>query len=250
MALSTRRHFVQQTAFAAAALYGRSVKLLSETQRIAGSGKDADPVPSVLDHIILGIDDLDRGIGWMEEHAGVRPVFGGVHPGRGTRNALLSLGPRRYLEIMAPDPQQVSQNWYNVVRTLREPRLVGWATHTGDIVALARKASAAGFAIEGPNDGSRTRPDGKTLLWKSFRLKDDRGGLLPFFIEWNSESVHPASGAPAGCILAHFFLQSPAWRDLAKACQSLGVDIAVERGEKPLLRARVVTPRGDVELTS
>jgi hypothetical protein len=207
-------------------------------------------VPLALDHIILGIDDLDIGIGWMEEHAGVRAVFGGVHPGRGTRNAVLSLGPRRYLEILAPDPQQPSQSWYEKVRTLREPRLVGWAARTEDIAALARKALAASFAVEGPNDGTRKRPDSKTLRWKSFRLKDDRGGLLPFFIEWSSESIHPAADAPAGCTLAHFFLQSPASQELAKACQDLGVEVAVERGEKPLLRARIATPRGDVELTS
>jgi Glyoxalase-like domain len=240
----TEERLWSRRAFVKTALAGAAAGLIVRIDQAA------DPVPSVLDHIILGIDDLDRGIGWMEEHAGVSPVFGGVHPGRGTRNALLSLGPRRYLEILAPDPQQASQNWYEEVRTLREPRLVGWFAHTENIAALARKALAAGFAIEEPKDGSRTRPDGKTLLWKSFRLKDNCGGLLPSFIEWSSESVHPAADAPAGCTLAHFFLQSPAWQELAKACQSLGLDVAVERGEKSLLRARIATPKSDVELTS
>ncbi len=210
----------------------------------------ADTVLSALDHIILGINDLDQGIAWIEGRTGVRAVFGGVHPGRGTRNALLSLGPRRYLEILAPDPQQSSQSWYKELRTLREPRLIGWAAHREDIAALAKQARAAGFGIDGPNDGSRARPDGKTLRWKSFRLKDDRGGLLPFFIEWSPESVHPSVDAPAGCALARFLLQSPAPQELAKVCQNLGVDVAVERGEKPLLRARVDGPKGNVELTS
>ncbi len=122
--------------------------------------------------------------------------------------------------------------------------------HTEDIAALAKKVLAADFAIDGPNDCSRPRPDGKTLRWKSFRLKDDRGGLLPFFIEWSPESAHPSADAPAGCTLARFVLQSPAPQELAKACQHLGVDVAVERGEKPLLCARIAGPKADVELTS
>jgi len=203
-----------------------------------------------LDHIILGIDDLDRGIAWVEQRMGVRAAFGGVHPGRGTRNALLALGPDCYLEIIAPDPQQTSPTWFRQILTMPEPRLIAWAVHTPDLLALAQHAISAGIPIDGPYGGSRSRQDGKMLSWKLFRLRDDRGGLLPFFIEWGSDAVHPAADAPSGCTLARFHLQSPDAQELARICQTLGVDVAVERSEEPGLFARIASPQGQIELTS
>jgi hypothetical protein len=210
----------------------------------------AETVPATFDHMVLGVDDLDRGIAYMEERAGVRAVFGGVHPGRGTQNALLSLGTRRYLEIIAPDPKQSVTPWVPGLSNMREPRLVTWAAHTDAIAALAQKAKAAGFAIEGPGDGSRARPDGKVLHWKSFRLADDRGGLLPFFIEWSPDSVHPSVDAPAGCRLGRLFALAPQLHELAAMYRRLDVEIATERSEKAQLRARIAGPKGEVELSS
>jgi hypothetical protein len=203
-----------------------------------------------LDHIILGIDDLARGVAWVEQRTGVRPIFGGVHPGRGTRNALIALGPNCYLEILAPDPRQASPAWFTQVLTMPDPRLIAWAVHTSDLTALAQAAVAAGFPIDGPHDGARSRPDGKILSWKLFHLRDDRGGLLPFIIEWGRDSVHPAADAPSGCRLERFHLQSPDAQRLARVCQTLAVEVQVEPGEIPRMLARIASLRGDLELTS
>jgi catechol 2,3-dioxygenase-like lactoylglutathione lyase family enzyme len=228
-------------------------KFLALTGRalvVSEFARGAESVPAMFDHMILGVDDLDRGIAFMEERTGVRAVFGGVHPGRGTRNALLALGGQRYLEIIAPDPRQHVQSWFPELPQMREPRLLGWAIHTGDIAALAKKVRDAGFPIQGPADGSRARPDGKMLRWKSFRLEDDRGGLLPFFIEWSRGSVHPSADAPAGCRLTRLLALAPQSSDLAAAYGRLGVAVAVERGEKAQLRLWIADAKGEVELTS
>jgi hypothetical protein len=212
-------------------------------------------VPADLDHIILGTADLDRGISWMEERCGVRAVFGGVHPGRGTRNALLALGPRRYLEIMAPDPQQAeaapvqASPLVKKLHGLKEPKLIAWAAHTGDLASLAKQATAAGIEIDPPRDGSRARPDGKILRWKSFGLKDDRDGLLPFFIEWSSDSVHPSQDAPAGCLIQAFSLESGANDVIQSTLHKLGIAVESKAGNQPLLRARIAGKKGELELT-
>src|SRR5262249_31644228 len=149
----------------------------------------AEQVPSLLDHILLGCNDLDHGIAFVEEHTGVRPAFGGFHPCRGTQNPLLSLGerrpgdlnPRRYLEIIAPDPKQSSVGQYSVIQNLKEPRLIGWAAHRDDLDQFAARLLKEGIQFDGPQPGSRQRQDGQVLHWKALRLKDDHGGLLPFF---------------------------------------------------------------------
>jgi hypothetical protein len=203
-----------------------------------------------LDHIILGINDLDRGVAWVEQRTGVRAIFGGVHPGRGTRNALLALGPSCYLEIIAPDPLQSSPTWFTQVLTLPDPRLIAWAVHTSNLTALAQEALGVGFYIDGPHDGARSRPDGKILSWKLFRLRDDRGGLLPFFIEWGRDSIHPAADAPSGCNLASFHLQSADAQELARVCQALAVEVPIEPGDTPRMVAHIASPRGEFEFTS
>jgi hypothetical protein len=200
--------------------------------------------------MLLGVSDLERGIAFVEERTGIRAKFGGVHPGRGTQNALLALGERRYLEIIAPDPKQEKIAQHAEIKEMREPRLVGWAAHTDDVAALAKRATDAGVAGVGPIDGSRVRPDGKTLRWKVFGLSDDQGGLLPFFIEWSRDSVHPSVDAPSGGRLVSFAATTPKPDELAAVCRKLGIDLTVERGEKPQLRARVSGPKGETEFTS
>lgn len=210
----------------------------------------ADSVPSALDHVILGCNDLDRGISFVEQRSGLRAEFGGVHPGQGTRNALLRLGERRYLEIMAPDPKQNAIKRFPAIASMTEPRLLAWATHPASVDALAKHLREVGISFQGPSDGSRQRPNGTTLRWKTLTLNDDRHGLLPFFIEWNPDSIHPSVDAPKGCLLVSFRVLAPQPGELAKTFAVLNVDATVERSDKPQLRARITGPKGEIDATS
>ena len=209
-----------------------------------------EEVPTLLDHILLGCSDLNRGIAFVEERAGVRAAFGGVHPGRGTRNALLSLGERRYLEIIAPDPAQTGATDALGLRQLSEPRLVNWAAHPGDLELFAKKLREAGAAFNGPTPGSRKRPDGRILNWKTLNLADDHGGLLPFFIEWSADSLHPSADSPKGCSLLSFEAATPDPATLAKQTALLGLDLPIAKADKPQLRATIAGPKGQFSVTS
>ena len=210
----------------------------------------ANEVPALLDHILLGCRDLGRGIAFVEERTGVRAAFGGVHPGRGTQNALLSLGGRRYLEIIALDPKQSGTPQYPIITRLTEPRLIGWAAHPGDLQSLAAKLANSGVAADGPTPGSRRRPDGRVLQWKTVTLKEDAAGLLPFFIEWSADSMHPSADSPKGCSLVRFEAASPDPEPLSKQAALLGLDIRVLKGDRPRLRATISGPKGQFTVTS
>ena len=208
-------------------------------------------VPPMLDHILLGCNDLQRGIAFVELRTGVRATFGGVHPGRGTQNALLSLGTRRYLEIIAPDPQQHTENpLAKKLQSLAEPGLVGWAAHPGDISALAAKLKSQNIPAEVPTPGSRKRPDGKVLHWQTLNLADDANGLLPFFIQWSADSLHPSEDAPKGCQLLRFELLTPDSASLSKILAQLTLDVPFVAAAAATLHAIITGPKGSLSLDS
>ena len=214
-----------------------------------------DEFPSSLDHIILGCADLDGGIRFVEERTGVRAARGGVHPDRGTSNALLSLGERHYLEIMAPDPNgKAVQAWASrqleTLKSLTSPRLMGWAVRTDDIDRLAKEFQESGLQVLGRWPGSRTRPDGRVVSWKSFSLADDRHGLLPFFIEWGKDAVHPSSDAPKGCHIERFALAASDDKELAGILHRIEVEAPVEHSQTSQLRLQIAGPGATLEVTS
>jgi len=215
----------------------------------------AGDVPPLLDHILLGCSGLDSGIDFVAQNTGVRAAFGGVHPGRGTRNALLSLGERRYLEVIAPDPKQdrvdpFAQEQVERLKRLASPHLIGWAAHPGDLEKFAVRLREGNVAFDGPRPGSRQRPDGKLLRWKTLNLKDDKGGLLPFFIEWGADSLHPSADAPKGCTLTHFGAATPKPDQLNKISNLLQLDMPVLPDDKTELQAVIIGPKGKLAVSS
>lgn len=164
--------------------------------------------------------------------------------------ALLSLGTRRYLEIIAPDPRQSGEPQYRVITKLAQPRLIGWAAHPGDLQSLVARLAQSGVAAAGPTPGSRKRPDGRILQWKTLTLKKNAANLLPFFIEWSADSIHPSEDSTKGCSLVRFEAASPDPKALSKQIALLSLDLPIIKGDNPQLRATIAGPKAQFTLTS
>ncbi|MEV4081897.1 VOC family protein, partial [Nonomuraea fuscirosea] len=92
----------------------------------------------ILDHLVYATPDLDATAAELERLLGVRPAEGGRHPGFGTRNRLVGLGGRSYLEIVGPDPEQEDPAGPRPfgIDGLRAAGLAGWALAVEDIDAV------------------------------------------------------------------------------------------------------------------
>lgn len=202
------------------------------------------PITFAFDHLVYAVPDLEASCRALEERLGVRATPGGSHPGRGSKNALIGMGPRSYLEIIGPDPLQPRPSWF-LLGELQEPRIVTWAV--GDSALEQRVVAAAGL-LGAIAAGSRTRPDGITLRWRfTDPAKLAMDGVVPFFIDWLSDA-HPAGALAQELKLVELRLEHPDADEANRVLRKLGVSAQVHAGALPRITARLSTPRGEVVL--
>ena len=203
-----------------------------------------------VDHLVYASPDLDVGVAQIEMLIGVRATPGGTHPGGGTRNALLSLGPDVYLEIVGPDPAQVAPSGGRRFRIdeLTAPRLVMWAAKHAQLDRLVTDAAGAGIELGPVKSGSRRRPDGVLLRWRYTNPEAMvAGGVVPFFIDWGS-TPHPSSAAAVGPRLVDLRAEHPDPARVAMWLHRLGLDLRVTRADAPALVAVLAGQAGPLEL--
>lgn len=199
----------------------------------------------LIDHIIYAHPDLDAAAAEMEGRFGVTAAGGGQHPGRGTHNKVLGLGPKTYLEVISPDPRQPDPSEprpYGVEGVVRG-RLVGWALACDDIETAVERARSRGFDPGGVVDGQRVDHTGTSLRWRVTR-NAQTAGPVPFLIDWGDTS-HPAADAPPGLVLLSVHLEHPEPRLLATALAAVGADVEVRKASEPALVARIGGPLGE-----
>lgn len=229
-------------------------------------------LPATFDHLVIAVPDLAQCVEQCEAILGVRPVPGGVHPGRGTANALLGLeiagtgAERGYLELLGPDPEQKPDTAAvagvapdstapDPTAPALPPALAGvtaplvqrWAIHPRGFdraVAAAAEATDPPVDLGAVFDMSRRTPDGETLRWRLTRRTPlALGGIQPFLIDW-LDTPHPASRAMPTVALAQFWATSPAVADTRAVLAALDARIEVEAAETDALHARLEGPGG------
>ncbi len=209
-----------------------------------------------LDHIIWASNDLERATQLFESLTGVQPVYGGQHASGLTHNALVGLGGRCYLELLAPvDPNGTEDDeWTRFARTTSKPRLFTYCMRSplplGKLEALAVSLGCSGSKVLG---NGRTTPEGVKLHWQWVSPGFDAfGRALPFFIDW-LDSPHPAesfaASVPAAAIsLAHFAVGHPAAAALRQVLTPLTTPVEIYAAPDLEFQLRLDTPRGSVTL--
>lgn len=122
---------------------------------------------------------------------GVQARNGGVHPTYGTRNVILPMAHRRYIEVVEPldHPATDKAPFGRAVKAACESGggWLGWVVRCMDIEAQAARLGRT------PHPGHRVFPDGRRLSWLAFGstelLNDPQ---LPIMVRFDNYELHPS----------------------------------------------------------
>jgi catechol 2,3-dioxygenase-like lactoylglutathione lyase family enzyme len=134
-----------------------------------------------IDHVMVCVSDLAEGVAaYTRLGFDVRP--GGVHPGRGTHNAIAFHG-QEYLEVLAVregagDPAVGAPSAGLLAFLARGPGIRYVALQSDDLPADVAAMRARGVEVSDVTPGSRRTPAGQELRWQSASLE---GSDLPIF---------------------------------------------------------------------
>jgi hypothetical protein len=170
------------------------------------------------DHAIYAVRDFEAAALRFSEDFGLAAVPGGRHVGWGTANWIVPLGSS-YLELIGvenEDEASRSNLGRHLLSVLAEgERWIGWVVRPQSL-----DETIARLGLQS-SEGSRTRPDGTTVRWRStdpaVTMADPS---RPFFIEWLvPEELHPGR------------------TDAAHRVQPRGISWVQVRGEESAVRS-------------
>lgn len=191
----------------------------------------------------------------LSDALGVAAVDGGVHPRFGTRNMVLPLAGRRYVEVVEvlDHPASDKAPFGQAVRARSEAGggWLGWVVAVDDLAPVESRLGRAAAP------GNRYRPDGVELRWRQIGVK----GLiadpqLPFVLQWEGDpGLHPSTSGRSDVRLLGLQIAGDAQRVLdwlglppTFVTQEVAFQFVAPRGTPGLLACTFSTPQGPVTI--
>jgi len=201
-----------------------------------------------LDHFLIGTADLESAVEWFATLTGVTPSFGGIHPGAGTANYLVSLGNGSYLELIGSIPGEKPRDLGAAFSVFSEPGLFWFAVRSHELSTNSNTLNDLGLTTAGPTTGRRRTTEGLELAWDILEIgKHSFGGCLPFMIDWK-DTPHPSATVQPSASFNSFEVTHPSADRLQNIYQALGLDVRTREGVSQL-ELELDTPKGRISLT-
>jgi catechol 2,3-dioxygenase-like lactoylglutathione lyase family enzyme/extradiol dioxygenase family protein len=140
---------------------------------------------TAIDHIIIGVHDLEQAATQFSQKLGLAVSGGGIHPTGGTANRIIVIGDT-YLELIAIHNHAEAQQSMLDQLTIHEGYL-NFVLASNDIEADSRAMADRGISILGPTPGSLRSADGRTRSWSRTNIdRPDLAQRYPFVIQHDS----------------------------------------------------------------
>ncbi len=175
------------------------------------------------DHFIILVNNLDAAMESFRR-LGFEVQPGGEHPAFGSRNAIVALADGSYFELVAfKDPALAAKGfWAEAYKRLMSGEgFGGFALASDDLIVDSANIRASGIPITDPQPGSRMRPDGRQISWRTALVGDTPSGMMPFLIQDETarslrvELPHDGLGSRAHAVDVLVAVREPesAWRE-------------------------------------
>lgn len=140
---------------------------------------------TALDHIIIGVRNLDAAASTFADKLGLIPSGGGIHPIGGTANRIIVIGDT-YLELITVDRPKEAQESIRQ-RLAKGEGYLNFVLSSNDLEADCQAMRQRGVSVLGPVPGSLRAADGRSRAWT--RADVERADLTqryPFLIQHDS----------------------------------------------------------------
>jgi len=140
---------------------------------------------TAIDHIIIGVNDLERATAIFGQRLGLAVSGGGIHPSGGTANRIIVTGDT-YLELItARAPAEAEQSLLE--RLAKGEGFLNFVLASNDIEADSRAMTRRGISITGPTAGELRAANGRMRGWSRTNIeRPDLAQHYPFIIQHDS----------------------------------------------------------------